>query len=70
MKRSKQKWEPRCPWCHADIDDRSPFSTPLDGIEPYGSVGLKVCGPLCPSRPEGAVVYEYVPWYTQRRRSA
>lgn len=60
MKRANvtRRSQPVCHWCHhADVTD-SQYRTPLEGIQPYGSVGWTVCSPWCPKRPTGAICYD------------
>jgi len=63
MNRAKDKMVAICHWgCGVEVDSRTNRArTPLEGIIPEGSVGWVVCGPLCPSRPDGAVCFEQKP---------
>lgn len=49
------KGEPICHWCRRDMDGKTPYRTTMPGIE-YAGVYVMVCGPRCPSRPDGALL--------------
>ena len=54
MARRKDPVEEVCHFCRQTIKD-SPYRTPM-----VGTVGgrFQVCGPLCPERPEGVLVFQ------------
>ena len=52
-RRRPQLEDPCCHWCSETIGE-SPYRTPIVDI-PGGR--WMVCGPLCPERPEGVLVF-------------
>ncbi len=56
----KQGSDPRCYWCHIPI----PLDAPYRGEAPElpSNVGVVVCSPACPDRPEGLKVYKHPAW--------
>ncbi len=54
--------EPVCWWCGIDIPLGTPYrgEAPELGLPP--TVGVIVCHPTCPDRPESRKVYQHPDW--------
>lgn len=50
--------EPKCWWCHIDISLDCPYRGEAPELNLPLGVGVVVCTPGCPERPEGIVVWD------------
>lgn len=57
MNRSSKGSDPRCWWCHKQIDAGTKYRGTAPELQlPTGS-GVIICGPLCKARPSDRTVY-------------
>ncbi len=55
--------DPRCWWCHIRIGLDCPYRGEDPSLPPM--VGVVVCTPACPERPDGMRVYSHPDWRTK-----
>lgn len=63
MRRSRKSSRPICAWCGIRIEPETGFRGYTDEYAEFqGTVGVIICTPACPQRPEGAVVAAVPEW--------